>query len=178
MLRAISIFLIGVHLMNIIGSYGIIASLEMIHQQKISDELDQDQFAGSDAITLRIPFSLPYPTFNDSYERASGRIEYDDQIYYMVKQKFHNDTLFIVCVKDIKSAEIQTALENVAASMTDTPHKNSSGKLVSLQVKDFDVCDRVELAASLLPLESLGLPEYAFSAKIHPGSGPDQPPKV
>lgn len=176
MLRTIAIFLVTVHLTNIIGSYGIIANMESMHQDKISDELDADEFAGSNAITLRIPFSLPYSTFGDSYERATGKIQYDGQTYFMVKQKFHRDTLFIVCAKDLKSQEIRDAYKNLAASMTDTPGQNSSSKTVNSYSNDFETCRLLEINFTDFEVGSLQLPDYKFSAVVGSISTPHQPP--
>jgi hypothetical protein len=178
MTRAIAIFLIAIHLMNIIGNYGIIINLETIHQKEISEQLNEDKFAGSAAITLRIPFSLPYSTHSENYERVSGRIEYEGQVYQLVKQKFHNDTLFIVCVEDARLTEIKDVFKNFAASMNDTHDGSTSGKTVNMQVKDFETCAIVQLSTALFQLEFLRLPDYTFSVKVNSESPLDQPPRA
>ena len=181
MTRAIAIFLIAVHLMNIVGIYGIIATVEDAHQKKISNELDDEEYAGSEAITLRIPFSLPNSTYveNENYERTHGKIEYEGQVYYMVKHKYHNNMLYIVCVKDDKQTEISGALKNLAASMTDKQDANSSDKTIVISpIKDFEGTYAIELSTALVQLESLRLPEYSFSVIINTLSTPDQPPRV
>jgi hypothetical protein len=178
MLRAVAIFLATVHLINIIGSYGIISRLESIHQNELADNLDQDHFSGSDAITLRVPFSLPYSSHSEHYERATGKIEYDNEVYYMVKHKFHNDTLYIVCVKDIKFAEINNAYNELAASMSDKPGEKSQNKTGTFQVKDFDTVGSTSLDISLFQLEVLRLPDYWFSLKMCSSSPLHQPPNA
>ncbi len=178
MLRAVAIFLAAVHLMNIIGSYGIIAKIESSRQSKLADELDQDQYAGSDAITLRVPFSLPYSMGSEHYERTSGKIEYEKEVYYMVKHKYYNDTLYIVCVKDIKLAEIQNAYGELASAMSDKPGEKSHDRTVNIQIKDFETCSITALNISLYQLEALRLPAYRFSSKINYSSPLDEPPNV
>lgn len=179
MTRAIAIFLIGVHLMNIIGSYGIIANLENIHQRNISERLDENEFSGSSAITLRIPFSLPYSSYMENYERVSGRIEFEGHVYQLVKQKFVNDTLFIVCVKDIKLTEIKQTLQNLATSINDMPTDGkTSSKALIQQVKDFEGCGILSITTTWFELELLRLPFYRFSAILNFGFTLDQPPQA
>jgi hypothetical protein len=181
MTRAIAIFLIAIHLMNIIGIYSIIAIIEDVHQKEISDQLDDDEYAGSDAITIKIPYSLPYSTFseNKNYERTHGKIEYEGQVYYMVKHKFQDNTLFIVCVRDAKLAGVTDAFKDLATSMTDKHNGKSSGKtVVTAPIKDYVGCHTVELQPSLIELESLRLPEVTFAAIINSQSPLDQPPRV
>lgn len=165
--------------MNVIGSYPIVANLEQAYDERMSDELDEDRYAGSDAITLKIPFSLPYANFNENYERVKGKIEYEGEFYYMVKHKFYRDTLFIVCLKDSKLAEINYVYENLAASVADNHHSKTPGKSVcKLQVKDFEQSTTIQLRDGVYPLESFNLPEYSFTAIINSESPPEQPPKA
>lgn len=182
MTRIVAIFLIAIHLMNIIGIYGIITAIEDVHQRKVSTKLDDDEYAGSEAITLKIPFSLPPNSAykeNDNYERTHGKIEYEGQVYYMVKHKFYNNTLFIVCVKDAKLTGINDAFKNLAASMTDKHDKESSGKnIVISPVKDYVGCYAVEIDAAFIQLELLQLPRYSFSSIVNSQSAADHPPRA
>lgn len=177
MKRVLAILLIVVHLMNTIGNYGVAAKLAALHEAAVSDQLDADQYAGSNAITLRIPFSLPYST--DTYERAVGKIEYEGEAYHMVKHKFHNDTLFIVCLKDSKLTKINGTLKDLAAAMGDSPDtKHSNKSSLVMLVKDFEDCASFCLNHSLFQLRSVHFPEYSFSAIINSESPLDQPPRA
>lgn len=178
MTKAIAIFLIAVHLTNIVGSCGMIVHAETAHQKQISERLDEDEFAGSNTIMLRVPLSLPYSTYTENYERVSGRIEYDGQIYQLVKQKFYNDTLFIVCVQDSKLSEIKNVVRNIAASMSDIPDEKPIGKIRHLLIKDYESCPVVQVRASLFQMGNIQLPVYTFSAGIISVVQIDQPPRA
>ena len=179
MTRALAILLIVVHLMNSIGFYALVANLERVHDQKISDQLDEDEYSGSDAITLKVPFSLPYSTFSDRYERVSGKIEYEGDHYYMIKHKFHNDTLFIVCVRNARLAEINYAYQNLATAAGDQHDGKSSNKTAAqFQVKDLETCTGIHVNANLFQLESIELPLYTFSAIAISDSPLEQPPNA
>jgi hypothetical protein len=180
MARALSILLIAVHLMNIIGCYGIFAGLESSYQDKISDKLNADEFAGSQAITLRVPFNLPYANFPRNYERVQGKIEYEGEVYQLVKQKFYNDTLFIVCFRDAKLNEIKDAFRNYTAAMgadTSSDGKQSS-RIVNFLLKDFEPTTTVKIDVDLFLVGLFRAPGYFFSEKTNPEFLVDQPPKV
>lgn len=178
MTRVLTIVLIILHLMNIIGSYGIVAKLAAVHEIAVSNQLDEDEYVGSNTITLKVPFSLPYLTNTGNYERAIGKIEYEGHTYHMVKHKFYNDTLFIVCLKDAKLTEINETLADIAASMADTrdsKHSNKS-KLIA-QVKDFELSSSIQVTSLFLQLQSLELPDYSFSVIVNSESPLLQPPR-
>lgn len=138
--RVFAVLLVFIHLLNVIGCYFVFKSLETRHTVEVTERLDEDSYAGSEAITLRIPFSLPYTNSNQkNYERVDGKFKHEGEVYRFVKQKFYRDTLFIVCVKDAKAAELDDSIDDITASMTDTtPIKKSSSKTSGWSIKDFD----------------------------------------
>ncbi len=140
MKRSISIVLLVVFLLNTVGYYGFFLGVLASQQNSISQELDQDEFVGSDAITFRIPLSIPYHTDVNEYERVQGKFEKDGEVFQLVKQKMLNDTLYVVCVKDGESKKINQALTDYVKTFSDKPagnHTNSSTKLSTNFSKDY-----------------------------------------
>ena len=179
MTRILTILLIVLHLMNTIGSYGILAKLSADHEKSVSEQLDEDKYAGSNTITLKVPFSLPYHTNTGNYERAIGKIQYEGQTYHMVKHKFYNDTLFIVCLKDTKLTEIDKTLTRLAESMASNREaKDSNTSTVSIQIRDFEVSLPIQFSRPSIQLLSLELPAYFFASIIHSVSPLYLPPKA
>ena len=44
---------------------------------------------------------LPYPLTNQrGFERANGKFEHDGEFYTVVKSRYKNDTLYVVCLKN------------------------------------------------------------------------------
>ena len=89
--------------------------------------LNADHYAGSETITIRVPLNMPYSSNSDSYERTNGEFEYNGEFYRLVKQKRYNDTLYVVCIKDIDHQRLKETLNQYANSLTDkTPVQKSS----------------------------------------------------
>ena len=60
------------------------------------------------------------------------------EFYRLVKQKYQNDTLFIVCIKDQASKRIQQAVTDYAKTFTDKPiDTKHNGKANFNFVKDY-----------------------------------------
>jgi hypothetical protein len=126
-------------LLNALGFYGVFLGLQFKYAQEANDLLDEEQYSGADAMTFRVPLTVPYSTYQQDYERVSGEFEHDGEVYRLVKQKLLRDTLYIVCVKDIKSKKINQALIDYVKTFTDKPvnAKQQSGKQVLSFMKDY-----------------------------------------
>jgi hypothetical protein len=143
----------------VIGYYGIFSGFEVINNAEILNRLDGDKYAGSQAITLRIPISLPYSTNQNTYERVDGKFNHDGEIYRLVKQKLYNDTLFVICIKDEKGTKIENTLNDLGRAFSDNGSESKSpAKLVFTFIKDFEphpslnVIGKFSLLYSLRPL--------------------------
>lgn len=154
MKRVASIFLVLVHLLNIFGYPGLFFGWEAFNTQQVQYELDSDIYAGSEAITFRIPLALPYSSNHDNYERVNGVFEYEGDIYRLVKQKLYNDTIYVICSKDRVGKHIKDAIEQLAHSMNEDPagSKTSSGKALTNVVKDFETSKELDIFPSLTAL--------------------------
>jgi hypothetical protein len=178
MKRLLVISLIFVHLLNVIG-YAIIARIEHTNNAEMDFALDQDEFSGSEAITLRIPATMPYPVVqHNSYERVQGTFNFEGNVYRLVRRKHYNDTLYVVCVKDKKSTIIASTINELTASFAGIPlPEKSNAKIASLLIKDFSIeqslihkCPRV-LLEILLHSDNESSSEWGYIASI------DQPPQ-
>lgn len=107
-----------------------------------------DSYAGSQAITIKLPLALSNGSDMENYERVDGEFEYDGITYRMVKQKFYKDTVYIVCYKDQASMEIKTALTEYLKTFTDRPgERKSDDKSLNDFIKDYLGAARTELAS-------------------------------
>lgn len=127
-------------LLNMLGFYGVYMGWQLRNAQLTSDRLDRDQYSSDDAVTFKIPFAIPYAVDQDEYERASGEFVHEGQVYQMLKQRLHNDTLYIVCVKDLAGQEIHQAMTDYVKTFTDKPAnaKQETSKSLSANfIKDY-----------------------------------------
>jgi hypothetical protein len=132
-----SYLLVAILLLNIFGYYGVFMGLQYKNDQEISSLLDQDQYDREEAITIKIPLSIPY-IGETVFGRVNGDFEYHGEMYKLVKQRLSNDTLSIVCVRNETGKKIKMAMSDYVKTFTDKPsHHQSQGKVVPAFIKDF-----------------------------------------
>ena len=100
-------------------------------------DFDDENYAHQE-VTIKVPLTVPYSTDSREYQRVDGEFEHRGEVYRLVKQRLRSDTVYIVCVKDDTSKEINQALEDYVKTFTDKPAnaKGSSNTLQNL-IKDF-----------------------------------------
>lgn len=101
-------------------------------------KLDASDYNTSNSIIVKIPIAVPYLSDDTEYVRIDGKYEFNGEYYRMVKQKYAQDTLYIVCVKDQENKRIHGAMSDYVKSFADkpaTPHGNA--KLVFSFNKDY-----------------------------------------
>ena len=132
-----SYLLVAILLLNVFGYYGVFMGLQYQNDREISALLDQDSYDLEQAITIKVPLTVPYMGETE-FERVRGEFEYQGEIYKLVKQKLSNDTLSIICVRNEAGKEIKRALSDYVKTFTDKPSDHQShGKVVPEFIKDF-----------------------------------------
>jgi hypothetical protein len=135
MKKAFSYALLGLLLLNVMGYYGIFVGLKYRNTAQITERIDATAYNESEAITLKLPLSIPYYGSTE-YERVNGEIEHNGEFYRLVKQKFENDTLFIVCIRDIQNKKIHKALSKYVGSFSEQSSSNEITTVPSF-IKDY-----------------------------------------
>lgn len=138
-------------LLNAVGLYCIFVGLQFKYAQEANEKLDDDQYSNEAALTFKIPLSVPYSVDQPNFERVTGEFEHQGDVYRLVKQKLYRDTLYIVCVKDANSKQINQALSDYVKTFADQPvNPNPTGKLIQSLIKDY------LLAGTIIESQSLG----------------------
>lgn len=126
-------------LLNVMGYYGVFIGLKYSHSASINQRLDDAQYDESHTVTLKVPLSIPYYGDTD-FQRLSGEIEHNGEIYRLVKQKYEKDTLYIVCIKDVESKRIKQALTDYVKNFSEHSSDQPS-KTVPSFIKDYITAD-------------------------------------
>jgi len=108
--RLFSILFLLIFLFNIGGYYLVFWGLRSQARADLLQRLDAEKYAVDELIVLTIPISLPYPVYESGYQRVNGQFEYEGHFYHLVKQRLDNDTLFMVCIKDVQEKKLITAM--------------------------------------------------------------------
>jgi hypothetical protein len=107
--KACSILLTVLVLMNTLGYYGIFFGLQYRNTVHMETRFDEGTYDASESIILKLPIAIPYVN-SRGFERVDGIFEYQGDFYRLIKQKFQNDTLHVVCIKDERYKEIHKEL--------------------------------------------------------------------
>jgi ribosomal protein S17E len=132
-----ALFLLFLFLLNVLGYYGVFVGLQVKTTQQMRQNFDDDNYDHQE-ITFKVPLTVPYNTDSKEYSRVDGEFEHNGEVYRLVKQRFQSDTLYIVCVKDNTSKDINQALEDYVKTFTDKP-VSSKGNSKNIQnlIKDY-----------------------------------------
>ena len=114
-------------LLNVLGFYGVFLGLQFKYAQEANQNFDEERYSGMDLMTLKVPLTVPYYADSKEYERVSGEFEHNGDVYRLVKQKLFRDTLYIVCIRDVQSKNINQALDSYVKTFTDKPVNSKQG---------------------------------------------------
>lgn len=124
--------------MNILGYYGIFLGLQYRNTVTITRQLDSDTYDESQTVTIQVPLSVPYMYNDADFKRAEGTIEHNGETYRLVKQKYANDTLTMICVRDAVGERIKEVLSDYVMSFSDNAgDEQQNSKLTVSFIKDY-----------------------------------------
>jgi len=136
--RLLAIALIAILLLNTTGFYVILVSMQYRHDVAVMKALDADRYDATQTVILKLPISVPYVAGKGNFERMDGVIEHEGEHYRLVKQKYADDTLTMVCIRDTGRKNISEGMADYVKSFTDKAagHHHSDKPAVSF-IKDY-----------------------------------------
>ena len=106
--------------------------------QKLTARLDADLYDRGATVEIKIPVTLPYPIYTEGFKRVDGRFEHKGEFYKLVKHKFQNDTLYIICIRDHETRElVSTMTDYVRLTQTFPASNEKAQNFLSKLAKDF-----------------------------------------
>lgn len=130
--------MVGLLLLNVMGYYAVFIGVQYHNDLTMGEALNSDQYDPAEAITIKIPVAIPYMVTNTDFERVDGKFEYQGGHYRLVKQKYANDTLTVVCVRDFENEKIELALANYVKTFTENPGSQKENKKITYSfIKDY-----------------------------------------
>ena len=147
--KIFSIALLAVFLFQLIGYYLIYMGLQYQAKSEMLSRLDSRRYSQEETITLEIPFALPYWVDSKDYERVNGEFQYQGEFYKLVEQKLEKDTLYIVCIRDVKEQKLFHAMSDYVKLSNDvSTSAQRTLKLLSSLMKDFVSTVQTEISMS------------------------------
>jgi hypothetical protein len=124
-------------LMTSMGFYGIFLGLKLRNDAATVLLLDRNDLDKFETVMFKIPISLPYTQDDTGFERIDGKYEYNGEFFRLVKQRYANDTLTIVCVKDQNEKVIESAIRTYVKTFASQHSENQGAKLQISMIKDY-----------------------------------------
>jgi hypothetical protein len=177
--RSVAAFFLVIFLFNVGGYHFVFWALKSNAKADLLHRLDADAYSSEDVVILTLPLSLPYPIHDAGYERADGEVEFGGEFYHMVKQKVENDTIFMVCIKDVEQKRIQRTINeyiDLAGSLP-ADAKNAIDNLSKL-FKDYTAVFSSGLSKRLVLNYDLLFADDSFEIRQHPLSIDSPPPEL
>ncbi len=127
-----------------LGYYGVFVGWQVKTSHQMRQTFDDGDYENQE-ITFKIRLTVPYLTDSKEYSRVDGEFEHKGEVYRLVKQRLQSDTLYIVCVKDNASKQINQALEDYVKTFSDNPgNAKGSSKNIQNLIKDF-ICQSISI---------------------------------
>jgi hypothetical protein len=114
--KIFTIALLITFLFNLGGYYVFFWALKVQANKELSFRLDEGKYKEQETFEIKIPLSLPYPLQTTDFQRQSGHFTYKHEHYQLVKQKYANDTLTIIAIKDVQSNQLANAMDTFSES--------------------------------------------------------------
>jgi hypothetical protein len=132
------------------GYYGVFLGLQYQNDVAMTRQLDADQYDEGQAVTFKIPLTVAYVNDDVDFKRVAGKFEHKGEFYRLVKQKYSNDTLTVVCVRDTQDKRIHQELTKYVKSFSDAPAEKSHNSKLSVSfIKEYIAADfRIEAVSS------------------------------
>lgn len=169
MKKICSIFLVCLLLLNVLGYYGVFLGLKYRNTVDLTQRLDAEDYATSETVTIKVPLAIPY-YMDTEFERIDGEIEHQGEFYRLVKQKLENDTLHIICIRDVKGKRLKQALADYVKTFShhssDEPLKTVPGFIKDYIPANFTVTSSAMGWNISFNLEALQLPLHLMSLPV------------
>jgi hypothetical protein len=179
--RVAAILFLFVLLFNLYGYQWVIDCIQSQKEQVLLTQLDKEEYADEDLISIKTPIALPYYTNSADYERIDGTIEIDGIAYNYVKRRVYNDSLELLCLPNTAKQQLQTAKSDFFKLSNGYPVSEGAKKAANI-IKNIlpEYCD-MQTAFSLNPHTIISKSYAPFTVHFLPQASMfrhEQPPEA
>lgn len=138
--KLFSYTLITLLLLNVLGYYGVFLGLQYKNDLSMMRGLDAGHYDKSQTIEIKIPISLPYMPDQHEFARVDGKFNHGGEFYRLIEQKYAQDTLTVICIRDTQKELIHQALSDYVKTFADAPGDKQNSTLKLSFIKDYLPC--------------------------------------
>lgn len=182
MKKIAAIFLLVLFSFNWFGYRMVFNFAQHAGDRQLERSLDEDFYADDDLIELKVAMHMPYQTNRSTYERVDGEIEIEGRLYKYVKRKVVSDTLFLLCLPNVRKMQLETAKNDIFQKMN-TENRSDNSEAYWSFFKDLQ-----NITGDSYLLFSIGAPYFqnrllycntnAAGLISSPHLSPEQPPEL
>lgn len=183
MRQTVALFMILLFSFNLVGYRWLLDYVQMNTVSEMQLQLDEGKYEDAQLLELKVPINMPYQSNWSSYQRCYGIIKIDGHTYQYVKRKVSNDTLYLMCIRDVKTQQVEIAKNELFQLANDLNLENQSHntskamnsflKNHSIDYDDFIALPKIRLMVSLQNLVSI---DKSIFYPSFPSQSPEQPP--
>lgn len=107
--------------------------LQQTNSYQTLQHIEKGNFSEEELVLVKVPVLLPYSSNWNEYERYDGEIEWGGMHYNYVKRKILNDTLYLLCLPDVKRSALEQAHKSYAQQVNDFSAPSQKGKQTSIK---------------------------------------------
>jgi hypothetical protein len=145
--RLATFLFLALFLFNVGGYYFVFLAVQHQASHVLTTKLDDNLYNEDELVVLKLPLSLPYPVGdNEEFERISGSFHHAGSHYQLVKQRVYQDTLVIVCIKDVQATHIGNVASEFSKVVNELPTSTKqTNSYLSKLFKDYKSGEIFEL---------------------------------
>lgn len=154
--KVFAIVLLSVFLFNVGGYYIVFLGISFGLDQRLNSRLDANQYDEAETVELKIPMALPYPIQSNGFERVDGKFEHNGEFFKLIKHKFENDTLYVVCIRDHDTRSLISTFNTYVKNTLGLTNTNKKAlNFLSKLIKDYFSEENISLDRCSGPLAAV-----------------------
>ena len=126
MRKVLGIGFIILILFNTVGYMYVLDWCQGELQRKAEELIDTHASEISGNLIFTFPIHMPDAMTATEYKRIDGEIRFEGSVYRMVKEKVQGTLLYIVCVKDERTAIATEEINEIIAAVSGQPVKSTT----------------------------------------------------
>jgi hypothetical protein len=173
----LSIALLACFAMYHFGYYALYFSFDQHLESKWEQVIYSEKAIDVEETLLEIPLSAPYMANQEEFKPTNTSFEKDGQFFRAIKQRYQNDTLQIIVVKDTARGVLDNTVKKWISFLSgdEIPQDQNGNLLIQLLAKDYLQPEKYGINFSH-PTHHFVSPSFSFFNYTNPSFQLDSPP--
>jgi len=158
--KLLTIILLSLYLFNLAGYSFLFSYLTDQTGKQLTSRIEKEEYEESSLVEIKTPLHLPYLAVSGNYERFDGAITINGSHHRYVKRKISADTLYLLCIPNKKSDDLDSAKKEYGRKVNDfdakdkdsgTAKKSGFATQYNFEVNEYLIASPRELSIPVNP---------------------------